>query len=54
MVTTSMNAPLEAFNRPDDFFNGQNVDDGILFGFHRSHAYMGMKPLKSFHFYDII
>lgn len=54
MVTTSMNAPKDAFTTPGDFFSQRSVDDGILFGFHRTHAYMGMKPLESFHFYDII
>lgn len=53
MVTSSWNAPQEAFTLPGDFFNQQSVDDGVLFGFHRMNAFTGMKPLKSMHFHDI-
>lgn len=29
------------------------VDEGPLFGFHRMNAFIGVKPLKSFHFHDV-
>lgn len=53
MVTTSWNAPKEAFTLPGEFFDERSVDDGPLFGFHRMNAFTGMKPLKGIHFHDI-
>lgn len=35
MITSSWNAPKEAFTLPGEFFNQQSVDDVVLFGFHR-------------------
>ncbi|MDD2674325.1 flavodoxin family protein [Flavobacterium petrolei] len=53
MLTTSWNAPKEAFTLPGEFFNQHSVDEGPLFGFHRMNAFTGMKPLQSIHFHDI-
>ncbi|RAJ05366.1 modulator of drug activity B [Chitinophaga skermanii] len=53
MVTTSWNAPKEAFTLPGEFFNQTSVDEGVLFGFHRMNAFIGMKPLKGIHFHDV-
>lgn len=53
MVTTSWNAPKEAFTLPGEFFNETSVDNGPLFGFHRMNAFTGMTPLRSMHFHDI-
>ncbi len=54
MVTTTWNAPEAAFSIPDEFFMGRSVDDGVLFGFHRMHAFIGMDaPIGSFHFHDV-
>ncbi|AOW09589.1 NAD(P)H-dependent oxidoreductase [Flavobacterium gilvum] len=53
MITTSWNAPKEAFTLPGEFFGETSVDDGPLFGFHRMNAFTGMKPLDSLHFHDI-
>lgn len=53
MVTSSWNAPKEAFTLPGEFFNQRSVDDGVLFGFHRMNAFIGMKPFESIHFHDI-
>jgi modulator of drug activity B len=53
MVTTSWNAPKEAFTLPDEFFRQTSVDDGILFGFHRMNAFIGLQPLPGMHFHDI-
>jgi modulator of drug activity B len=53
MVTTSWNAPEEAFTIPGEFFNQKSVDEGPLFGFHRMNAFTGMEPLESKHFHDI-
>ncbi|MBW8685274.1 NAD(P)H-dependent oxidoreductase [Chitinophaga rhizophila] len=53
MVTTSWNAPKEAFTLPGEFFQQTSVDEGILFGFHRMNAFIGLKPLPGMHFHDI-
>lgn len=53
LLTTSWNAPKEAFTLPGEFFNQHSVDEGPLFGFHRMNAFTGMKPLESIHFHDI-
>jgi len=54
MVTTSWNAPKEAFTLPGEFFNERSVDDGVLFGFHRMNAFTGLQPLPSLHFHDVM
>jgi NADPH dehydrogenase (quinone) len=53
LVTTSWNAPKEAFTLPGEFFNERSVDDGPLFGFHRMNAFTGMAPLEGMHFHDV-
>lgn len=54
LVTTTWNAPETAFSIPEEFFQGRSVDDGVLFGFHRMNAFIGLEtPLPSFHFHDV-
>lgn len=53
MLTTSWNAPKEAFTLPQEFFSQKSVDEGVMFGFHRMNAFTGMAPLESIHFHDI-
>ena len=53
MLTTTWNAPETAFTLPGEFFLQTNVDNGVMFGFHRMNAFTGMAPLKSFHFHDL-
>ncbi len=53
MLTTSWNAPQEAFTLPKEFFLQKSVDDGPLFGFHRMNAFTWMEPLHSLHFHDV-
>ncbi|PZR02886.1 MAG: NADPH quinone reductase MdaB [Flavobacterium psychrophilum] len=53
MLTTSWNAPREAFTLPGEFFKEHSVDEGVMFGFHRMNAFTGMQPLPSMHFHDI-
>jgi modulator of drug activity B len=53
MVTTSWNAPREAFTLPGEFFGETPVDEGVLFGFHRMNAFTGMEPLPGIHFHDV-
>ncbi|RNL84695.1 flavodoxin family protein [Sinomicrobium pectinilyticum] len=54
MATTSWNAPKEAFTLPGEFFQQKSVDEGILFGFHRMNAFIGLEPLEGIHFHDIV
>ena len=53
MVTSSWNAPKEAFTLPEEFFMQTSVDDGPLFGFHRMNAFIGMERLEGMHFHDV-
>lgn len=53
MLTTTWNAPKEAFTEPGEFFKGRSVDDGVMLGFHKMNAFMGIAPMDSIHFYDI-
>jgi len=53
MVTSSWNAPQEAFTLPNEFFMQTNVDDGVLFGFHRMNAFTGMSRIDGIHFHDV-
>ncbi|MBC6110673.1 NAD(P)H-dependent oxidoreductase [Pedobacter fastidiosus] len=53
MVTSSWNAPKEAFTLPDEFFMETSVDDGPLFGFHRMNAFTGMERIDGMHFHDV-
>lgn len=52
-LTTSWNAPETAFTLPGEFFNETSVDDGVMFGFHRMNAFMGLQHNGSFHFHDL-
>ena len=53
MLTTSWNAPETAFTLQGEFFGQKNVDEGVMFGFHRMNAFTGMEALQSFHFHDM-
>ncbi|HEY0272178.1 MAG TPA: NAD(P)H-dependent oxidoreductase [Chitinophaga sp.] len=53
MITSSWNAPREAFTLPGEFFMQRSVDDGVLFGLHRMNAFTGMTPLEGIHFHDV-
>lgn len=54
MLTTTWNAPSDAFTIEGEFFNQHSVDEGVMFGFHRMNAFIGLSKLDSFHFYDIM
>lgn len=53
MVTTSWNAPETAFTLPGEFFNQTSVDEGVLFGFHRMNAFLGLDRIDGIHFHDL-
>ena len=47
MISTTWNAPEEAFLDPNQFFEGKG-SDGILISFHKANQFLGMKQLPSF------
>lgn len=53
IVTTSWNAPREAFEWKNEFFDQTSVDEGILFGFHKMNQFIGLEHLASLHFHDM-
>lgn len=53
LLTTSWNAPEEAFVVAGEFFAQRSVDDGCLYGFHKMNEFVGMSALRSFHFFDV-
>lgn len=53
LVTTSWNAPEEAFTWDGEFFDQTSVDQGILFGFHKMNQFIGLERLDTLHFHDM-
>lgn len=54
MLTTTWNAPLEAFTLEDEFFRQHGVDEGVMFGFHQMNSFIGLARTEGFHFYDVM
>ena len=53
MLTSTWNAPEEAFTLENEFFDQTSVDDGILFGLHRMNKFLGLNRLDGMHFHDL-
>ncbi len=53
ILTSSWNAPKEAFTMPNEFFNQTNVDAGVMSGFHAMNKYLGLTLIDSLHFHDV-
>ncbi len=54
MLSITYNAPLEAFDDPDQkFFGGRGVDD-LFWPMHLNFKFFGMTPLKTFACYDVL
>ncbi|MDM8562432.1 NAD(P)H-dependent oxidoreductase [Candidatus Marithioploca araucensis] len=53
MISTTWNAPLEAFEDPNQFFEGKGVD-GLFMWLHKNYQFFGMKPLPTFSCYDVL
>lgn len=53
MLSLTWNAPLEAFNDPSQFFEGQGVD-GVYLHFHKANQFLGMKALPTFITNDVV
>lgn len=53
MLSLTWNAPREAFDEPDEFFEGRGVD-GVYFPFHKAQEFVGLKALPTFIACDVI
>lgn len=53
MVSTTWNAPNEAFDDPGQFFKGKDVDDVFLW-LHKNFEFFGMEALPSFSCHDVL
>ncbi len=53
MLSTTWNAPLEAFTDDQQIFEGRDVDD-VFFYFHKAQQFMGMSHLPAFACYDVL
>lgn len=47
MISTTWNAPQEAFDDPKQFFEGVGVD-GVFLPVHKANQFLGMEPLPTF------
>lgn len=53
IITTSWNAPKEAFTMPNELFNQLSVDNSVLSGFHAMNRYLGLRLIESLQFHDV-
>ncbi len=53
MLSLTWNAPIEAFTRPDDFFEGIGVD-GVYLHFHKANEFLGLRRLPTFICNDVM
>ncbi len=53
MISTTWNAPQEAFEDPKQFFEGKGVD-GVFMWLHKTYQFFGMEPLPSFSCHDVL
>ncbi|MDF0606030.1 NAD(P)H-dependent oxidoreductase [Neisseriaceae bacterium TC5R-5] len=53
MLSLTWNAPLAAFDEPDQFFHGVGVD-GVYLPFHKANQFLGMQALPTFICNDVI
>jgi len=53
MISLTFNAPEEAFNNVDDFFDGKSVDD-LMFPMHMNFKFFNMTKLPTFAAFDVM
>ena len=53
LISTTWNAPLEAFEDPNQFFEGKGVD-GVLFWLHKAFQFFDMQALPTFSCHDVL
>jgi len=52
MISTTWNAPEEAFTEEGQFFEAKNVDE-VMVSIHKTYQFLGLKQLPSFTMYNI-
>lgn len=52
LLSSTWNAPREAFEDPDQFFEGRGID-GVFMPLHKTFAFLGVKPCPSFMVNDV-
>ena len=53
LLSLTWNAPQEAFIEPDQFFEGQGIDQ-LYFPIHKAHEFLGMSKLPTFVCHNVI
>lgn len=53
MMSLTWNAPLEAFEDPEQFFEGKGVD-AVYYPFHKSQEFVGLEGLPTFMVNDVM
>jgi len=53
MISTTWNAPLEAFEDSNQFFEGKGID-GVFIWLHKNYQFFGMEPLPTFSCHDVL
>ncbi len=53
MLSTTWNAPLEAFEDKNQIFEGRDIDE-VFFYFHKAQQFIGMEHLPAFACYDVL
>lgn len=53
MLSLTWNAPVQAFEDADDFFEGKGVD-AVYLPFHKAHAFLSMQALPTFICNDVM
>ena len=53
MLSSTWNAPLEAFEDPLQFFDGKGID-AVLMPVHKTFQFLGLRPLPSFMANDVL
>ncbi|MBF0381012.1 MAG: NAD(P)H-dependent oxidoreductase [Magnetococcales bacterium] len=53
MLSTTWNAPLEAFTDTKQFFDGKSVDE-VFVAFHKGQSFLGLEKLPTFSCHDVI
>jgi NADPH dehydrogenase (quinone) len=53
MLSLTWNAPQQAFDDPEDFFEGKGVD-AVYFAFHKANQFLGMTALPTYLAVDVM
>lgn len=53
MLSLTWNAPIEAFDLEDEFFEGKGVD-GVYFAFHKCQQFVGFEKMDTFIINDVM